>query len=283
LAIDRFGGSGIILNNPTGGSGDIVKECFIGTDLTGQTRGIGNVLDGVLVLGHDNTIGGIGISEGNLISGNSSDGVEINGASAVRNAVYQNTIGVDISTIQALANSGDGVNITNGASSNTVGGVVFPFGNAISGNSRNGVELNTSNNNYVLGNYIGLATDGSTFIANGGDGVAIHGGASNNVVGQILGSNGNFIAGNQNGVSISDNNTSNNQVMGNLIGLSGDGTQQRANQLSGVLITSGAFRNTVGGTGTGQGNVISGNLASGVLMNSSATQNLVVQNYIGTN
>src|SRR5262249_44391962 len=64
-----------------GHSGMVVQGNYIGTDATG-TKALGNALDGVLVNGPNNTIGGTAAGARNLISGNKGHGVFIAAASS---------------------------------------------------------------------------------------------------------------------------------------------------------------------------------------------------------
>src|SRR4029453_16096171 len=74
----------------------------------------------------------------------------------------------------------------------------------------------------------------------------------------------------------------NNLVQGNLIGTDSSGSNDLGNGSAGVAITE-ANDCTIGGTVAGAGNVISGNGAEGVRLNSpTATGNRVQGNKIGT-
>ena len=96
----------------------------------------------------------------------------------------------------------------------------------------------------------------------------------------------NVISGNRgNGILIS-NFANGNQVLGNLIGTGKSGTLvpdlTDNNNANGVVVT-GANLNTIGGTVTGDANVISGNSGNGILFSINANFNQVVGNFIGTN
>ncbi|MDH3216760.1 MAG: Ig-like domain-containing protein, partial [Candidatus Krumholzibacteria bacterium] len=69
-------------------------------------------------------------------------------------------------------------------------------------------------------------------------------------------------------------------VQGNFIGIDATGTTALGNGASGVVITSGASNNTIGGTVEGARNIISGNPFQGVQVDGS--NNIVQGNYIGT-
>ena len=166
-------------------AGTLVQGNFIGADLTG-TAALGNVYDGVLsdseallnVIGTDGD--GINdVSEGNLISGNGRDGIQIVG-SAGQFTIAGNFIGTDVAGTAALGNMGDGVLITGGSANNVIGtngdGVADTVErNVISGNGLHGVEIVNagSDANMVAGNYIGTDITGMANRGNTYDGVVV--------------------------------------------------------------------------------------------------------------
>ena len=96
-----------------------VRGNSIGTDPTGLLA-LGNRV-GVLVTNTGNTIGGSGAGEGNLISGNLGDGVDILGSGATGNTLEGNVIGLDSSQGDSVGNGGVGVLIGDQASDNLIG------------------------------------------------------------------------------------------------------------------------------------------------------------------
>jgi hypothetical protein len=148
----------------------------IRTDQTG-TNPLPNGEDGVdLANGASfNTVG-----NGNTISGNAFDGVEISDTGTNNNTVTANNIGMDQTGSNPLPNGDDGVEIANGASFNTVGN-----GNTISANTLNGVHISggTTTWNKIQGNKIGLQSGGSSALGNGQSGVLIDGNANGNLIG----------------------------------------------------------------------------------------------------
>jgi len=184
--ISANGGSGVqIADSPN----NIVAGNYIGMDITG-TRDFGTDNRGVLIggiLSRGNRIGtnGDGIAdatERNVISGNDSAGVELDGAS--NNIVAGNFIGTDATGKVVLGNGGGGVLLNNGAQGNTIGGGLPAARNVISGNHGSGVVVTGSgtSNNVVAGNSIGLALDGSP-LGNALHGVVISSFAQGNLVG----------------------------------------------------------------------------------------------------
>jgi parallel beta-helix repeat protein len=226
--------------------------------------------------GRGNIIGGSSSGERNVISGNDY-GVVIEGGEG--NVVKGNHIGTNAAGTAAVPNGlgvvdGVGVRMQGGVQNNTV------EGNVISGNDGAGVAMEGSatNGNTVKGNYIGTNADGTAAIPNAG-GVYISGGAQNIIGGSTAGER-NVISGNDYcGVLIvgADGNT----VKGNYIGTNADGTAAIPNA-SGVDIAHGVQNNSVGGSTTGEGNVISGNDTDGVTIWDDANGNVVKGNFIGT-
>ena len=171
---------------------------------------------------------------------------------------------------------------------NTIGGTSGGARNVISGNVVRGVFLSGSDN-LVLGNFIGTTADGTAAIGSDGSGIWIEG--ANNVIGGPAAGAGNLISGNgpqykgggalAGGVVISGTFATGNLIQGNLIGTDIGGTAALGNRL-GVDIY-GTSGNTIGGTVTGAGNVISGNTGHGIVIEGpGASANLVQGNLIGT-
>jgi titin len=261
----------------TGTTGNVVEGDLIGTDSTG-TISLANPIGVYIGNGAtNNTIGGLTAPTIDVISGNTGDGLDIvNGATG--NVVEGDFIGTTSSGTSALGNGGNGVSVTGASSSNTIGA-----GNVISGNTGDGVYLSDSGttNNVVEGNFIGTDLTGTNSLSNY-DGVYIGSGANNNTIGGTAASDRNIISGNGgDGVHIV---SSGNLVEGDYIGLTASGSQQQTNVGNGVAIVGGSSNNTIGGTATGAGNVISGNGLAGVYITGSGTNdNLVEDDYIGTN
>ena len=104
--------------------------------------------------------------------------------SSQNNFVTGNFIGTNAAGAAAVANGGSGVKL-DGSNGNTIGGTGPTEGNVISGNGGEGVELtNGAQTNTVQGNFIGVGADGTTAIGNTGNGVEIYvNGSSGNTIG----------------------------------------------------------------------------------------------------
>ena len=118
--------------------------------------------------GTGNTIGGTTPGAGNVISGNTNDGVEINCAGASGNLVAGNDVGTDVTGTVALANVDDGVEIDNGASSNTIGGTVTGAGNTIAFNTADAVNVVKGTADAILENVI-FGNGSGIVLADGGN------------------------------------------------------------------------------------------------------------------
>jgi hypothetical protein len=117
-----------------------------------------------------------------------------------------------------------------------------------------GIDI-SGNGNKIEGNFIGTEPVGIPDVGNGADGVAVLG--SNNTIGGTSPAARNVISANDlNGTLISG--SSNNKVLGNLIGTLKDGTTALGNTRNGVQIVGGS-NNTVGDGSSGGANTISFN------------------------
>ena len=264
---------------------------FIGTDPTGtlvlgKGRGI-LVYNGARATRIGTNADGLSdVAERNVISGNNDVGVYLAGTDG--NVIAGNYIGVNAAGTAANGN-GTGIFLAD-APNNIIGGTAAAARNIISGNIGTGLGITTalSTGNLVQGNYIGLNAAGTGALPNG-NGVTIAGGANTNTIGGAVAGARNIISGNSgDGVQITDAGSNNNRVYGNSIGTNAAGTAAIGNGINGVLLYAGASNNFIGTDGNGQsddafeGNVISGN-AYGVFLQSSANNNVIAGNLIGTN
>jgi len=174
--ISGNGGNGIRIADP-GTTRVTVQGNYIGTNASG-TAAIGN-RDGVIIEDSPgNIIGGAGVLERNLISGNlgpagQGNGIVIFGGNASGNLVQGNYIGTDLTGSVAIANSGAGVLISDrgdggvvkgAASGNTIGGNRTSEGNWIAYNGADGITISASSS-------VNNAIRRNTIFANGGLGI----------------------------------------------------------------------------------------------------------------
>ena len=271
-----------------GTSNNVVLGNYAGLNAAG-TAALGNSYGGVQIFGGatNNTVGGTAAGSANVLSGNPASGVTVSDIGSTGNMIAGNYIGTNPAGTAAIPNAYAGVSLFNGVTGNTIGGLAAGAGNLISGNTSQGISIGDSgtNNNVVMGNWIGLNTAGTGAVANGYAGVQIGNAAQGNVIGGTTAAARNVISGNQNqGVALNGSGTGNNRVMGNYIGTNVAGTAAVANGFPGVEIFSGASANTVGGTAPGAGNVISGNGYRGAtIADAGSNSNVFAGNLIGLN
>ncbi len=237
-------------------------------------RGIGVLISGGAA---DNLIGGDSLAARNLISGNFGPGVSMYDPGTTGNTVQGNTIGVDVSGMQALPNYSIGVHISNQASNNQF------LNNLISGNLGDGMTISSpgTNNNVVQGNLVGTDASGNSAMPNNGVGVWIGDGATGTLVGGVEASQGNLISGNAfGGVGINQLQTTGTRLLGNTIGTNRNGDNALPNGGDGVFVS--ASQSIIGGAEPGAGNLISGNAGTGLVLRDGAAGNIVQGNRIGT-
>ncbi|MCB8979004.1 MAG: hypothetical protein H6657_16445 [Ardenticatenaceae bacterium] len=162
----------------------------------------------------------------------------------------------------------DGLTLGSGSAGSTIRGLVI--GNFDSA----GIRI-SSDGNIVRCNHLGVGADGLSGMGNVA-GVYIEN-LDNTIGGQAGPAQRNVISANSiYGIGISSTGSNNNRVRGNFIGTTADGLGDLGNAI-GVYITG--ENNTVGGTNSLAGNVISGN-GNGIRVNS-GTGNVLQRNYIG--
>ena len=237
--------------------------------------------------------GGNSIVRGLIINGFGGNGIHSTGQVG-NNVITGNYIGTSSVGRAGNRNTGSGV-LINGTSNNIIGGLLASDRNLISGNGRNGVEIdgNSASGNVILGNYIGTDITGTVAVPNLQNGIQVDGPSP--LIGSGLEGGGNLISGNlQSGVLILSHTTGEIHVQGNFIGTDVTGALAVPNQF-GVVIgdevdqTKNVSGCVVGVDGNGvtdasEGNVISGNLLDGVvLLLRGTTLNIVAGNRIGTN
>ncbi|MDA1250804.1 MAG: DUF4347 domain-containing protein [Planctomycetota bacterium] len=284
------GGDGIVIRN-TDSDNNWVYGNIVGLAADGTTVRANNG-HGVAVYnaGTNNIIGSNGDGsndelERNIISGNGTNGIWVSSSSGT--VIRGNYIGTNSAGTLIRGNSWYGIEIDNSSS-------VVIDGNLISGNTQGGISLWNTGTTLatITSNYIGTNAAGTAALGNTNDGIKIGGGANNNTIGgdRTLGE-GNVISGNtgtnSDAIEIGGSGTNNNKIYGNLIGTNATGTAAIGNARYGVVVYNGAQGTEIGGTGTGQGNIISGNTSYGIIVDgnngTTTTGTVIVSNLIGLN
>ncbi|MBN1594979.1 hypothetical protein JW933_03540 [candidate division FCPU426 bacterium] len=236
------------------GSGNTICGNFIGADETGSAP-VANCL-GVYLGGNHNLLGGsnaAGLQRGNIISGNSQAGVDVGGAG---NTVVGNYIGLDRAGTGALPNQ-TGIVFSGAAGTDCyLGGSDPHLRNVISGNTNYGICKTGDAAAIIRGNLIGTDAAGSARVSNGYVAVYLYQ-TQNCLLGGPVLQDRNVICDNSIGIDVYQAAPQSNTVIGNWIGVLGNGAVQSPAGVFGVNLFSGATGNFIGAKTEG-GNLISG-------------------------
>lgn len=272
-------GAGVHTIVPTSALPTIIAPVFInGYSQPGSSaNNAGSGWNGVILIELDGSGAGASASglelvttgsrvSGLAVFGFSDDGIRLGSGSvngnAASNTVDGNIVGLRADGITAAANGFYGVAIAAlglNSNNNIIGGLTASARNILSGNIAGGVLISGGHdNNAVRGNLIGTDATGSVSRGNQ-QGVYISQ-ASNNLV------SANLISGNlSSGVEITGDNSSANVISNNVIGTTLNGTLPLPNSGYGVHVLRGS-NSMIGGTASGQGNLIAYNVNGGVLI-----------------
>src|SRR5262245_54855653 len=217
------------------------------------------------------------------------------------NLIAGNFVGVDPTGTTRMPNgtfptSGDGIRIEN-ASNNEIGSPNVADRNIASGNSIDGIHIvgtltAPATNNFIEGNFVGVAADGVSSVGNRTEpapapgapegnnlfGIEISGGNNNTIGGTVAGAR-NVVGFNGAGIEV-DNGGQGNIIQGNFSGVGADGTAPVGNLLHGIVLRSsngfgaplgpaqpnepGVSFNLIGGTVAGAGNLVEFNGTGGI-------------------
>jgi len=289
LMVDNSGGSGVVIvgSSTTSASDNIVAGNLIGTSADG-TEAIPNMRGGVLLLfnANENIIGGTTESHRNVISGNGLFGVIKQGSAlspVTGNITAGNHIGLNTDG-EPLPN-GVGVFVVGAADRNWIGHSEYAK-NVISGNSSQGIQINTPDSeadyagNIIQNNYIGTSVDGQSASGNS-NGILIY--SPGNQIGGAGSNEGNLISGNNGyGIRVEGEIATGNFIQGNLIGTNADGTEAIGNFSSGITVR--ATDTMIGGDSPDHGNTIGGSTFTGITiyrLNDSEGRTTIQNNRIG--
>ncbi|MEI7594976.1 MAG: T9SS type A sorting domain-containing protein [Bacteroidota bacterium] len=253
---------------------------YIGTDITGMNKvAIGHIgMNDSLVQGNGvefntvakhNILGGYEYGERNIISGHKVYGVVYYG-NCNNNHTINNFIGTDVTSKNALPNA-TGICFDCASNHNDVINCV------LSGNIGYGLFYVTRGTyfNRLLGCMVGVDSSGTKAVPND-IGMVVSTGTAFNTIGGTTPAERNIFSGNNlSGLMITNQLTEHNSIKGNYFGTDITGTIAIPN-LWGVMFSTFTKFNTL------DGNLISGNLESGIIMNEEADSNAVINNKIGT-
>ncbi len=191
------------------------------------------------------------------------------------NLIQDDYLGTNASGSSADAN---GFGIYDTAGHNTI------QGNVASGNYFSGILLKNAPSDQVSGNRVGTDSSGTTALGNSGAGISVWN-SSGDTIGGTTAAARNIISANRSSSGGYDgldiDNSSNILVEGNYIGTDIAGSAAMGNAGSGIALYDGSSSDTIGGTASGAGNLISGNAGDGIYADSS-NNDLIAGNLIGT-
>ena len=264
---DNVSISGLSITSGTDGidiqsasTGTTVQCNYIGLNPDGTSDGNTN---GINLRGDNTTVGGLIAGNGNVISGNTSQGLYLFGTDNLN--IQGNFIGTDPTGLSVLGNGAEGIYSAGGTSSwNAV------QNNLISGNGGRGLHINNNNTITpvgseisIIGNYFGVDRTGLTTLANTLSNIGVRGATvTDMVIGGTDSGDRNIFGGSAEfGLDLSWQ--SNVSVLGNYVGVGADGSTDVGNTQGGIHIADGS--NIVIGDGTPAGaNIIANNGGPGI-------------------
>jgi parallel beta-helix repeat protein len=287
-----------------GSAGNKIQANAIGTNPAGTAK-IANGYNGILVTYYavDNTIGGTAFYDsatgqtnnptgnkgtkpivsiapplGNLISGNTRNGVLIDGGAELT-VLSGNFIGTNNVGTAAIGNLLDGVLIRNANNNQLIGCTFednpFIYYNVLSGNGYNGLHIEDSNAILVQANFFGAGANNASMVPNGLHGIWVSGSSAGVQVGGVI-PLGNVSAGNKgDGINVSGTASgfTTFNTFGGLYAFQG----AAPNDGNGITISSSGGNNLI------RTNVFSGNKGHGIELTSTASGVTVDPNVVGLN
>lgn len=255
----------------------------LGTGPTGTTA-LGNRRGIRVVEAEDTWIGGTsGVAAGgpctgacNLIAASAVEGIYV-GTGATGTVIEGNYVGTDVTGTAALGN-GTGIWLS-GADFTRIGGTsgTDPDGpcagacNLIAASLGNGIVLASDAASCTIeGNFVGTNVTGLDALGNASNGISISASPGTTIGGDSPYAGNLIAASGQYGIRLSGAATTGTIVRRNRIGLGADGETPLGNAYSGIVLTTSAGANNIGGLDPDQGNDIAHSSWSGIRAESTA-------------
>lgn len=238
-----------------------IQANFLGVDANNSIP-VPNARDGLLVSGRTvNTVVGGVIPLGNVISGNTGNGIEVTG-SATKFLSFNTFAGV-LAFGGVAANGGDGILITASGKGSQV------LTSILSGNHRNGLELGGNATDVQISNVAGgTVTAFNAPQPNFGDGLLITGHAHDNIIGgfqESVAPQDTFSSNLRYGIEINGS-AYNNHIFDNFIGVGGKGQTALPNRLGGIYVGPGTSGNVIGGRSIAETNKVYSSFGAGIVL-----------------
>lgn len=251
-----------------GASGIVLQGNYCGTDKTGQIA-VPNTNNGI-ELGNKAT----GSITKNVCSGNKSNGIDVFGAGTSGVTISGNIAGLSANGLALLPNGSFGIVVSGGPKGADVSG------NLVVGSNNGGaIGVWSSTSGTIRGNTIGLDSQGRILSGALGS-ISLAQKSTGWRIGGSTKADRNILA--CGGIGLYDAGTASNLVIGNWVGFDSHGKNAPASGNIGISIGNGAYGNTIGGSGNGQGNVVGNSQGNGVaIWGAGSDGNTVVGNLIG--
>ena len=282
------GAFGVVVRNSNGA---VIQGNWLGVDMATGLLDHGNYDAAITVTASaDVIIGGSVAGAGNICSasgnpGGGADGISI-WAGSPRPVIKGNIIGLGADGTTSLQNYGHGIECVD-CTDGIIGGPTVLERNVVASSFLIGLQLVNSPGIKVVNTYVG--TDVNGMLDRGGSqvGVAVSNSA-NAIIGTGNAGEGNLISGNaETGIVVSGT-SAGTSIKGNIIGLGIDGSTVIRNDQMGIRISGNSNVNgcTIGGTGAGERNIISGNGTNnghhGISIDGGSSGHSILNNYVGT-
>lgn len=240
-----------------------VVNNFSGVDSTGNT-GLGNGFSGLSFTRSENSV-----AQGNVLSGNSNEGIWMTDSDSL--SFTGNYIGVGEDGTTALGNGQEGVRV-NSSTYITIGGDAYGERNVIADNSTDGIRFESSTDCVAKGNFVGVSATGVSALGNSQRGIFVSNGSHDVIIGGNTDAERNVISSNgDHGVYVENSNDA--TIENNYCGTDSSGTTAIANDLSGI-----SFFNSSGNSIVS--NLLSGNDSEG-LRGENIDNSIISKNLIG--
>lgn len=242
-----------------------IRGNTIGLNASGNAA-LGNSSRGILIL----TTATNGIIDGNLIGSNAGHGAEVRGSGTT---FSNNVVGLGADGVTDLGNSGYGL-FADGATS------IVISDNTLSGNDSYGIGISNAVGAMVQDNIIGLTTSGLAAAPNLGTGIHVYNASDNiTITGNVISRNGIGGSGsNRYGLRVEG--STGGVIKNNKIGTDINGTTGFGNQRHGISIIAGSH--TIGGLGSGEGNLVMGNGENGIEISSASGTNNSIEGNVAS-
>jgi parallel beta-helix repeat protein len=252
-----------------------------GDGLSLEAGSAGSTISGLMIDGLLGDAIWIGTSsnliEGNVLSGNFNDGIQISGVTAYGNLIVGNKIGTDAAGEVPLPfyfpftrdtrYNFIGISVDSSAAYNVIGGTTSGAGNLVSGNESYGIQMTDfAHDDLIEGNDIGTVVSGERPYGNM-IGINVSNFAFSEKIGGTMSGASNTIERNLLGVAVGSG-SAYTRIEGNQVFSNSDG----------ILIDNG-HDNAIGGTASGAGNLILGG-THGIELVQDAEDNIVYGNFI---